>query len=154
MFSDYAAAVPRTDLVVGHSMGAITASLVARRDGSRVAYLAGLVPEAGATLAGLMRERGMICPGVREALERRDGLDHWTAPEAFGLDAAHLRGQAIAPYFEELDDPVAGPYVVCLRDRVVAPAYQRTVPLARVELDSGHDVFREHPAAVADLIGA
>jgi hypothetical protein len=140
-------------------MGAITASLVARRDGASVAYVAGLLAQGGTDLARLLRSEPMLCPGVAAALERRDGLDFWTGAEAFGLDPAHLRGQALAPYFEPLEDPLPGPYVVCARDRVVSPqwgreAAPRLLGHAALELDCGHDAHRERPQALAELLGA
>ncbi|MEJ7894081.1 MAG: alpha/beta hydrolase family protein [Solirubrobacteraceae bacterium] len=151
-FADYAATVPGGDVIVGHSMGGVTASLVARRDGARVVYVAALLPQAGVALKAQFVE--MMCPGVARALARRDGLDFWTDAASFGLDPTSMRGQSLAPYFDALEAAVPGRYVVCARDRVVAPAYQRSVPMESFELDCGHDAFRERPADVADLLGA
>jgi pimeloyl-ACP methyl ester carboxylesterase len=129
-------------------MGGITASLVARRCGARVVYVAAFLPRAGAALKDLLGE--MVCPEVPGALVRRDGLDFWRDPEKFGLDPAALRGQALAPYFDVLEDPVPGTYVACARDRVVSPAYQRSV--ADVELDCGHLPQVECPERLAALL--
>ena len=147
-FADYAAAVPDGDVIVGHSMGGITASLVARRCGARVVYVAALLPRAGVALKDLFAE--MLCPGLE--LERRDGLDFFTdaGARARGLDPAHLRGQALRPYFDRLDDPVPGTYIACARDRVVRPEWQATV--ADVTLDCGHQPQTECPEALAALL--
>ena len=147
-FADYAAAVPDGDVIVGHSMGGITASLVAARCGARVVYVAALLPRAGAALKDLFAE--MLCPGLE--LERRDGLDYFTdaGARARGLDPAHLRGQALAPYFEPLEDPVPGTYIACARDRVVRPDFQRSV--ADHVLDCGHQPQVECPEALAALL--
>jgi pimeloyl-ACP methyl ester carboxylesterase len=147
-FADYAASVPDGDVIVGHSMGGITASLVAARCGARVVYVAALLPRAGVPLKDLFAEQ--LCPGLE--LERRDGLDYFTDDGARGrdLDPAHLRGQSITPYFDALDDPVPGTYVACLRDRVVRPDFQRSV--ATVELDCGHTPQAECPEALAALL--
>ena len=123
-FFDYAAAVPDGDVLVGHSMGGITASLVAAERGCPVIYVAALLPQEGRPLADCFGE--MMCDGVAEAMERRaDGLRWWREGEAerFGLDPAHLRGQAVTPYFDALPAAAPGRYVVCTRDRVVSPAW-------------------------------
>jgi pimeloyl-ACP methyl ester carboxylesterase len=92
----------------------------------------------------------MICPGLE--LERRDGLDHFTedGARARGLDPARLRGQALMPYFDVLDEAVPGTYIACARDRVVRPEWQATV--ADVTLDCGHLPQAECPAALAALL--
>jgi pimeloyl-ACP methyl ester carboxylesterase len=140
--------VPDGDVIVGHSMGGITASLVAARCGARVVYVAALLPRAGVALKDVLGE--MLCPGLE--LERRDGLDHFTeaGARARGLDPAHLRGQALAPYFAPLEDALPGTYIACARDRVVRPEWQATV--ADVTLDCGHLPQTECPEALAALL--
>jgi pimeloyl-ACP methyl ester carboxylesterase len=147
-FADYAASVPDCDVVVGHSMGGITASLVAARCGARVVYVAAMQPRAGTPLKDLFAEQ--LCPGLE--LERRDGLDYFTdaGARARGLDPAHLRGQALAPYFAPLDDPTPGTYIACARDQVVRPDFQASV--ADVTLDCGHLPQIECPEALAALL--
>lgn len=131
-------------------MGGITASIVGARTGARVVYLAALVPRAGVALKDCIAE--MLCPGL--GLERRDGLDFFDADadaaRARGLDPAVLRGQGLAPYFEELGEPTAGRYIGCRQDRVVRPEYQALH--ADVWLDCGHDAHRERPAELAKLL--
>jgi pimeloyl-ACP methyl ester carboxylesterase len=147
-FADYAEAVPDGDVIVGHSMGGITASLVARRCGARVVYVAALLSRAGVPLKDLFAE--MLCPGLE--LERRDGLDHFIeeGARARGLDPAHLRGQAVAPYFDPLEEAVPGTYIACARDRVVRPDFQ--LRHADEVLDCGHVPQTECPEALAALL--
>lgn len=135
-------------MIVGHSLGGVTASIVARRCGARVVYVAALLPRAGFALKDLFAE--MLCPGLE--LERRDGLDFFTdeGARARGLDPAQLRGQALRPFFDALDDPVPGTYIACARDRVVRPEFQATV--ADVTLDCGHLPQQECPEALAALL--
>lgn len=146
-FEDYADAVPDGDVVVGHSMGGITASIVARRRGCPVVYVAALLPRAGVALAPLIPS--MV---FEMRFERRDGLDFFEEGEARdrGLDPAHLRGQAPTPYFDVLDDPAPGRYIGCRHDRVVRPEYQATV--ADAWLECGHTPQVECPEALAALL--
>jgi pimeloyl-ACP methyl ester carboxylesterase len=140
--------VPDGDVIVGHSMGGITASIVGARCGARVVHLASLLPLQLHKLKDLFGE--MMCPEVAPALERRDGLDFWTGAETFGLDPSVLRGQALAPYFEELPAPVSDLYIGCRHDRVVRPDYQAR--FADVWLECGHEAMREQPAELARLL--
>ncbi len=143
-FADYAAAVPDGDVVVGHSMGGITASLVAASRGIPVVYVAALLPAPGtlaARLASLVFD-DMI-------FERRDGLDFFDEDDARrrGLVPAFLRGQAPGPWRETLGEPTPGRYIGCRRDRIV---YQATA--ATDWLDCGHVPQVECPAALAALL--
>lgn len=152
-FADYAESVlangiTEEDTVVGHSMGAITASIVGARTGARVVHLAALSPLKQHKLKDLLGE--MLCPEVAAGLERRDGLDYFTNAAAFGLDPSAMRGQAIAPYFQALGEPVCDLYIGCRQDRVVRPEYQ--AKHADVWLECGHDAMRECPAALAQLL--
>ena len=147
-FSAYAAAVPDGDVLVGHSMGGITASIVSAERGCPVVYLAALVPEAGTTLAQLLP--AMVFDDLR--FHKRDGLTHFTEDDARarGLDPAQMRGQAAAPYFDVLGEPTAGRYIGCRQDRVVRPDFQARH--ADVWLDCGHLPQVECPAALATLL--
>ena len=144
-FADYADAVGDCDHVVGHSMGGVTAALVAARRGVPVTYVAALIPRPGRPLTEVLAEA--IAPAV-------------VASETKGDDGLRRqpdgpRGQAVTPYFDpfELDAVPAGPYVLCLRDEVVLPAYSRAAaPAAIVELDCGHYPMREAPAALAEVL--
>ncbi len=141
-FADYAAAVPEGDVLVGHSMGGITASLVAAQRGIPVVYVAALLPESGKTLAELLAS--MVFADMR--FTKREGLTFFEDDDARarGLDPHHMRGQASAPYFDALGPPTPGPYIACARDRVVRPDFQAVV--ATTTLDCGHLPQVECPA--------
>ena len=147
-FADYAAAVPDGDVLVGHSMGGITASIVAAQRGCPVVYVAALLPESGSTLAQVLAS--MVFGDM--SFTKRDGLTYFEDDDARarGLDPAEMRGQASAPYFDVLGPPTPGPYVACARDRVVRPDFQATV--ATTTLDCGHLPQVECPAALAALL--
>lgn len=136
--------MPDGDVVVGHSLGGVTASIVAARRGCPVVYLAALLPSA-VPLADRL-------PSLVFAMrfERRDGLDHFVDAAAHGLDPSVLRGQAPRPWREALDEPTPGRYIGCRHDRVVRPEYQ--AEHADVWLDSGHAPQAECPAALAALL--
>ncbi len=146
-FADYADAVPDGDVVVGHSMGGITASIVAAERGCPVVYVAALLPRAGTTLAALL---GSMVFEMR--FHKRDGLTYFDADDARarGLDPHQLRGQASKPYFDVLGDATPGPYIACARDRVVRPEFQAT--LATTTLDCGHLPHVECPERLAALL--
>lgn len=147
-FADYADAVPDGDLVVGHSLGGVTASIVAARRGCPVVYVAALLPQAGVALKDRLGE--LVCAGMR--FERHGGLDFFEAGDARarGLDPALMRGQAPRPWSEVLDDPAPGRYLGCRRDRVVRPEYQ--AEHADAWLECGHLPQSECPAALAALL--
>jgi len=146
---DYAAAVPPADVVVGHSLGGFVIPFVDARVHVFVcALLAGLdwrevfVPGFGA--ARLRDELGRsYYPDPADAARE---LQY--PPEHAHL-AARLRRQA--PLEGDVRSP-AGVYVVCARDAVIRPEWQRRAPYRQVELDAGHMAPLECPAALADLL--
>ena len=144
-FADYAAVVGDCDHVVGHSMGGVTAALVAAARGVPVTYVAAVIPRPGRPLTEVLAEA--IAPAVRASeIRGEDGLRY--QPDG-------RRGQAVTPYFEAfpLDAVPPGPYVLCLRDEVVLPAYSRTAaPAEVVELDCNHLPMQEAPAALAEVL--
>jgi pimeloyl-ACP methyl ester carboxylesterase len=144
--------------VVGHSMGGVTAALVAARRSAPLTYLAALVPVPGEPLTGVLAEA--IAPEVAAAEVRgEDGLRRLPRAVADELmfPGIALRGQAVAPYFDPfpLDAVPDGRYLLCTRDGVVAPAYgRRAAPGELVELDCGHVPQLELPAGLADVLVA
>ncbi|HEY6962880.1 MAG TPA: alpha/beta fold hydrolase [Gaiellaceae bacterium] len=158
---DYAALVgPQQDaVVVGHSLGALTAALVPAR--LRV-YLGGLLPVEGAEPACFADGFGGF---VRDEHDRSYWPDADTCAAKMYPDCsreqsdwafARLRRQArvahvVAP-FGPLDVVVA-----TTRDRAIDPDWQ--VATARrhgarvVELDAGHSPFFTQPDELADLLG-
>ena len=181
-FSDYADVVEsaldgRDDdvVVVGHSLGGVTAALVAARaPGRRVAYVAAVLPEPLRPLAHLLRHEPVILPGF-SAAERRTGdrrvrldpaaaggvlFSDVDAPTAQAQTAA-LRPQALAPFFEvcPLDALPPGPCIVCREDQVVSPewgreAARRLLHASALELDGGHFPQLTRPAELAEVLEA
>jgi pimeloyl-ACP methyl ester carboxylesterase len=151
-FDDYAEAVGPCDHVVGHSMGGVTAALVAGRRGVPVTYVAAVVPRPGRPLTEVLSEA--IAPEVVAAEVRgEDGLRR-LPPGCLGPDL-ELRGQSVTPYFEPF--PLAavpgGRYVLCRHDDVVRPAYARAAaPGDLVELACGHYPMLECPVALAEVL--
>lgn len=139
-------------LLVGHSLGGLTAPVVAQRIGSdRVAGLvlvAALLPRPGASWQDRVRsEPGIMAPGFGRGQQRHDdGTTSWPAAEAeSGLYAGvaqessgELVAQAVAglrpqdwAVTREVSPLTAWPpvptvCVVCAQDRVVDPGWSRS----------------------------
>ncbi|MEY2567892.1 MAG: hypothetical protein QOE35_2421 [Actinomycetota bacterium] len=161
-------------VVVGHSLGGITAALVAgRRPVRHLVYLCAFVPIPGQNLALVAPHA--VAPGFGLAQENHpDGSSSWpadAAAETFFHDcdpalaawaAARLRPQAWRiggdrfP-LDKLPD-VTTTYVLCTEERAVNPAWSRaraqTIGAALVELPGGHSPFLSRPAALADVLSA
>jgi len=153
---DYAAAVPPADVAVGHSLGGFTIPLVDA--GTRV-FLCAIVGGTG--------WHGVFVPGfgagrVRDELGRSYYPDPAVAaaemqypPEHAAL-ATRLRRQA------PLDAPLPSlsgrtVYVVCTRDEVIRPEWQRHLAVdvlgaEPLELVSGHSPMLEMPRRLASLL--
>jgi pimeloyl-ACP methyl ester carboxylesterase len=154
---EYAATVPAADVVVGHSLGGFTIPYVEARTH---VFLCALVGGTG--------WKGVFVPGFGEARARDElGRSYYPDPAAAAREfqyppeyahlAARLRRQA--PYEAEPVPVVRAVYVVCTRDAVIRPEWQRH--LARdvlgaevVELDAGHSATLSHPRELAELLDA
>jgi pimeloyl-ACP methyl ester carboxylesterase len=159
---DYAAPLPAdADVVLGHSLGARTATLV---PAGRHVYLGGVLPVTAA------EGEAPFVPGfacfVRDQLGRSYWPDADTCAERMYPDCsrevsdwafAQLRHQAPLPWEAPslcTDDIV----VVTARDEAVDPDWQRR--MARVygarivELDSAHSPFFTQPDELATLLEA
>jgi hypothetical protein len=158
---DYARVVgPQPDaVVVAHSLGGLTAALVPAR--LRV-FVAALLPVENVYARALEPDfHGTV----------RDGLGRWHWPDAdtaaeqlypdcpravADASFARLRPQApLPPRAHPVDG--ANAYVVCLRDRVVRPAWQdsaaRTVlGVEPRHLDAGHFAVLTHARELAGLL--
>jgi pimeloyl-ACP methyl ester carboxylesterase len=159
-------------VVVGHSLGGLTASLVAaRRPVRHLVYLCALVPEPGQPLsAGDALVEGF----GTEQTGHSDGSSSWpkdAAIETFFHDctpadaewaAARLRPQGwrIGAEACPLDAMPTTPmtYILCTEERAVSPAWSRRVAAglgaAVVELPGGHSPFLSRPSALADVLDA
>jgi pimeloyl-ACP methyl ester carboxylesterase len=155
---EYAAAVPPADVVVGHSLGGMT---IPRVEARLYVFLTALVAGTG--------WQGVFAPGfgaarTRDELGRSLYPDTAAAAREFqyprGCEELAARIRPQAPYDPE---PVAPPgrvvYVVCTRDAVILPEWQRhlardVLGVEPIELDSGHSPMLECPAALAELLDA
>jgi pimeloyl-ACP methyl ester carboxylesterase len=150
---DYARCVPPADVVVGHSLGGFVVPLVeARVHVFLCALLAGLAwKEVFAPGFGAARERDEL--GRSYYPDPADAARELQYPPEHAELVAKLRRQAPL-------EPAAGNsllqassfYVVCTRDAVIRPEWQRRAPYRQVELESGHMPTLECPAALADLL--
>jgi pimeloyl-ACP methyl ester carboxylesterase len=154
---EYAAAVPAADLVVGYSLGGLTIPYV---EADTHVFLTALVAGTG--------WEGVFVPGFGEA-RAHDELGRSFYPESADAarelqippELAHLTSKLRrqAPFEADpaaIERPV---YVVCTRDAVIRPDWQRH--LARdilgvepLELDAGHSPMLERPRELAALLDA
>jgi pimeloyl-ACP methyl ester carboxylesterase len=164
----YAQAVgdDREAIVVAHSLAGLTIPLVAAR---LHVFLAALVPTPGEVFnedealdpafGGTVRDglaRSYWPDGETTAARMYPELSTATVASAFAL----LRRQARAPSVEPspvTGMPRASAYVVCSRDRIVRPEWQRwaareVLGVEPVGLGSGHFPMLERPRALAALL--
>ena len=154
---EYAAVVPAADVVVGYSLGGLTIPFV--EAGTHV-FLTALVAGTGwqdAFVPGFGDAR------VRDELGRSyypdvaEAVRELQIPAEHALLAVKLRRQA--PY-DALSARVDRPaYVVCARDAVIRPDWQRhlardVLGVEPHELDSGHSPMLEYPQELAALLDA
>jgi pimeloyl-ACP methyl ester carboxylesterase len=164
-------------VVVGHSLGALIAPVVAARVGADAwVDLAGFIPVPGEPAAARLRREQVFAPGwaalAATHVRTADGCDAWPpgAAEAMYPDcdpavaraaAARLRPQA----WTALRDPcplaaypaVPVVYVLARGDNVIDPAWSRRAAcdllgVAPVELDGGHVGFLCRPGELADVL--
>jgi pimeloyl-ACP methyl ester carboxylesterase len=154
---EYAAVVPTADVVVGYSLGGLTVPFV--EAGTHV-FLTALVAGTG--------WQDVFVPGFGDA-RVRDELGRSYYPNAaeavrelqIPAEHAHLavKLRRQAPYDAppaRVDRPA---YVVCARDAVIRPDWQRhlardVLGVEPLELDSGHSPMLECPRELALLLDA
>jgi pimeloyl-ACP methyl ester carboxylesterase len=155
--AEYTAVVPAADVAVGYSLGGLTIPFV---EAERHVFLTALV--AGTGWEGIFVS-GFGDARVRDELGRSyypdpaDAARELQIPPEHAHLAAKLRRQA--PY-DAQPAPVEQPaYIVCARDAVIRPDWQRH--LARdvlgvdpLELNAGHSPMLERPRELADLLDA
>ena len=156
---EYAAAVPAADVVVGYSLGGLTIPYV---EAERHLFLTALV-------AGTAESwEDVFVPGfgdarVRDELGRSyyDDLDAAVRELQMPPEVAHLavKLRRQAPYDAPPARVTRAAYIVCSRDAVIRPDWQRH--LARdildaevYELDAGHSPMLERPSELAALLDA
>jgi pimeloyl-ACP methyl ester carboxylesterase len=161
-------------VVVGHSLGGLTAPLVAAaRPVRRLVLLAALLPQPGRSLIDQLREDPSLVRTPREALafdaQRRST---WTDPELAARTMysdcdpvtaagayARLRPQAAAPQVRP--SPLAAwpdvptEYLACAADRMVSGARAAAaLGLPVRELPGGHSPMLARPAELARALTA
>lgn len=168
-------AIDTPSILVGHSMGGYPISAAAERDPSniqRLVYLCAHVPQAGKAIVDLREEarvKNLPAPIEKTA----DGLAFVFAPdqapsrlygdcpdEAVGYAMAHLTPQSIRPQTEPVPlgenwARVPRSYIVCARDQMIAPDFQRKLAAdfeSRFEMDTGHSPFFADPARLAAIL--
>lgn len=169
--ADCVAALPGSEVVLGHSMGGILAEALAQERPPRLLiHLCSYLPLPGDSLARLDR----LHPGPARAWPRdaegrlvmpaqaaRDMLYHDVPAEEVARALPRLRPQPLGP----MRDPLPGParadvtrhYIRCARDRAIAPELQRAMldraPVDREhKTDWGHSPFLSDPQGLARLI--
>jgi pimeloyl-ACP methyl ester carboxylesterase len=154
---DYARVLGDTTgaVVVAHSLGGLTASLV---DAAAHVYVAGLLPVADVYAEALdPRFTGTL----RDEHDRSYWPDLATAERYLFPDCTRERAEWAFPQLrrqarvEAVSGQASGTYVACLRDAAVRPDWQRAsseLGLEVVELDAGHFPMLTHPRELAEIL--
>jgi pimeloyl-ACP methyl ester carboxylesterase len=154
---EYTAAVPAADVVVGDSLGGLTIPFV---EGDTHVFLTALVAGTGWD--------GVFVTGFGEA-RVRDELDRSYYPDPADAarelqipdEHAHLTTQLRrqAPYAGAPASVEQPAYIVCTRDQVIRPEWQRhlardVLGVEPLELEAGHSPMLERPRELAALLDA
>lgn len=164
-------------VVVGHSLGGLTAPLVAaERPVSRLVFLCALIPLPGRSWREqFAADPSMIAPGFGRGLTSDDqGRTFWSDHNAAAEDMygdcpesevefalARLRPQAQVPYTETSplarwpDVPMT--YITASEDRVVSAAWGQRAAVERlsaqvIDLPGSHSPFLSRPEALAAVL--
>jgi len=163
-------------VVVGHSLGGPTATLVAaRRPARHLVYRCAVVPEIARSLVDQFKdEPDMVNPGWDKGLSEPDAqLRTWVDLEvARALLYADCDESIVAAAFDRLRPQSAYPwtvpstlaefpstrctYVVCTDDQLINPVWQRRtageIGADIVEIPGSHSPLLSRPSEVADLL--
>ncbi len=151
-------------VLVAHSLGGLTAPLVAeRRPVARLVFVAGLLPVPGKSFRDQQGdEPDMLFPyrGGRAGLRERFFGD--CSPEDADWAMARIRDQALKPFTETTPlrewPNIPSSYVLCTADRACNPAWGRRAARNRLGVEpielvgSDHSPFLSRPAELADLL--
>ena len=156
---EYVAAVPPCDIVVGHSLGGLTIPYVeAKIHVFLCALVAGAITEWNDVFVegfGVGRERDEL--GRSYYPDPAVAASELQYPAEQAHLASKLRRQApFAPDPLAVERPV---YVVCARDAVIRPDWQRhlardVLGVEPLELEAGHSPMLERPRELAELLDA
>lgn len=167
------AAIGAETILVGHSLGGLTATLIAARapeKASAIVYLCALVPIPGQAFVDFRAEA--INPALDRAvtLDKQTGLSHVIPDHAVDLfchDCSdtdrrfaleRLSPQPVSVMTETLnfEDPNAPRhYIRCMDDRVVMPSYQLAVSEGWTnvyDMACGHSPFLSDPNDLANIL--
>jgi pimeloyl-ACP methyl ester carboxylesterase len=159
-------------ILVGHSLGGITTTELARRMPSRIrhlVYISALVPGEGESIADLLGRHGranLFAPSgefpVLPKTACRDVLGNDMDDATFEWTYERLRAEPPGPLTATVTyrGLPAAPrtYVRLLRDNAISWELQTEMvtnlgpATAQVVLDSGHDVMLTHPRELGDLL--
>jgi pimeloyl-ACP methyl ester carboxylesterase len=154
---EYVAAVPPCDIVVGHSLGGLTIPYV--QAGLHV-FLCALVAGDDTARQDVFGE-GFGAGRERDQLGRSYYPDPKVAAAELQVPPEHaqlaemLRRQA--PYGTDPRRPDHPAYIVCSRDAVIRPDWQRhaareVLDVEPIELDAGHMPMLDSPRALAEIL--
>jgi pimeloyl-ACP methyl ester carboxylesterase len=154
---EYVAAVPPCDIVVGHSLGGMTIPYV---DAATHVFLCALVA------SDEMQWEDVFVEGFAAGRERDElGRSYYPDPAVAAAEMqyppqhAHLaellRHQA--PYGTDPRRPEHPVYIVCSRDAVIRPDWQRhaardVLGVEPIELDAGHMPMLDSPRELAEIL--
>lgn len=177
-FDDYADAVVAETgkqddvIVVGHSMGAFTAPIVAERLNARMlVLLAGMIPSPGESPDSWWANTG-CASAVAEAAQRDGGLTGSADPYvsfyhdvprdlatlAMSFERAHPSSTAMSEPWPMASWPrIATRFIVCTEDRFFPPEFLRALALERLnvvadDLGAGHCAPLSRPVELTQLL--
>jgi pimeloyl-ACP methyl ester carboxylesterase len=162
-WSDYADTVveavgdpERPFVVVGHSLGGLTAPLVADRiPVDLVVFVAGMIPAPGELFADWWTNTGYEPSG------ENDVFYHDVPPELAGEAQTRERGETSAalqqPWPLDAMPPVPTKYLLCRDDRMFPAAWARRHARERLgiqadEIDGGHYIMLSRPRELAERL--
>jgi len=150
-------------VVVAHSLGGLTAPLVAGEAPTRcVIFLSGLLPVPGQSFRDQQQREEIMFPYHGGIAGLRDRFFHRCSIEDADLAMSRLRRQSETPFVETTplqswpDVPLR--YVLCTDDRAVRPGWSRAAATERLGVEavelagSDHSPFLSRPAELTALL--
>jgi pimeloyl-ACP methyl ester carboxylesterase len=161
-------------VIVGHSLGGLTAPIVAaRRPARHLVFLTAPIPLPGLSFNDQARDEPPRAVVGSDKIDNGDGTMSRTDHDAIRIyyhdcsderrryALARLRRQSVTPH-ADVSPLTALPdlpttYIMCTDDRSLRPEYQRFMARERlglnpIELASSHSPFLSRPAELADVL--